>query len=138
MSRHKHDWQLIDKGNTRPKYRPLPKGQWVSRGGLFGGITYIPGFDMQMLHERIIDTIQSSDMPYYEYQTWQCPECGKMKKYEQRVPGITELLSQDKVSDLLTEDSKPSTGNTEAQSPAPTVIDGEKPDRYASVKVVGC
>ena len=91
---HKHDWRLIEEGDTRPKYRPLPKGQWVPRGGLFGGTSYIPGFDKEMFYTHIVETIQNSELPYYKYQKWQCPDCGKIKEYNQRVAGITELLSK--------------------------------------------
>jgi len=92
--RHKHEWVLLEKGDTKPKYRPLPKGQWVQRGGLFGGVSYIPGFDREMLNVHIIDTIQNSELPWYTYQKWQCPECGKVKTYEQRHGGITEMLTK--------------------------------------------
>lgn len=91
---HKHDWHLIKEWDSKPKQSPLPRGQWVSRGGFFGGVTYIPGFDMQTVRERIIDTIQNSEMPYYTFQKWQCPGCGKIKEYSQKHEGISALLSK--------------------------------------------
>jgi hypothetical protein len=93
MSSHKHEWVMIDRYDGKPKYKSLPKGQWVQRGGLRGGVTYIPGFDHQMLLEHIVDTIHQSDMPYYTSQTYAC-HCGKTKTNRQEHLGMAALLSR--------------------------------------------
>lgn len=103
--RHKHEWVMIDKYDGSPKYKPLPEGRWISRGGLFGCTTYIPGFDHQMLMEHIIDTITRSDQPYYTSQTWTC-HCGKTKTNTQEHLGFTQLMT--KVTTVASPDSKPS------------------------------
>lgn len=115
--RHKHDWRLIDKGDTQPKYRPLPEGKWVSRGGWRGGLTYIPGFDETMFYEHLIDTINSSGMPYDTWQKWQCPDCGEIKEHWQHHKGLNDLMADradDKGSDLVATDPA---GSTELSNP---------------------
>lgn len=90
---HKHEWVLIDKSDGKRKQKSLPKGQWVSRGGLFGGVTYIPGFDHQMVMEAIVETIYEADLPTFSHQTWTC-NCGKVKTFTQRHPGLHEMITK--------------------------------------------
>lgn len=98
--RHKHEWALIDSYDSGKRKRPsLPKGQWVQKGGLFGGVTYIPGFDKVTFYEHLVDSINSSYEPTYTSQTWAC-ECGKTKTHTQKHESPFKRLLGDKANDL--------------------------------------
>lgn len=91
MSRHVHKWELIETWDSKAACDPLPKGRWVSRGGLRGGVTYIPGFDRQMLLDRIVETIQEADRPQLTSDRWVC-SCGKEKTNYHEYPSPMQLL----------------------------------------------
>lgn len=106
---HKHEWVLINKWDSKAKSfnekHPLPKGQWVSRGGWRGGATYIPGFDREMLQAHIIDSINESGLPRCTSETWAC-HCGKTKTHSHTYPSPFSRLT--KGNNLPTEDFTPS------------------------------
>lgn len=91
-SRHKHEWKLIDThGSWKRRREPLPEGQWVPRGGLFGGITYIPGFDWTTILERVVEIINQGDELHYTSETWVCP-CGERKVNSRTAPSLHASL----------------------------------------------
>lgn len=118
--RHKHEWVLIDSYDSWTRKRPeLPKGQWVPRGGLFGGVAYIPGFDRQMLVEHIVDEIQRGDEPHFTSETWAC-HCGERKTNSKTLPSLHASLGLSQQDTRSTE--KPTRGKQKNATAAPTNI----------------
>jgi len=97
MLKHEHQWTLVSHSDSsdRPLHElNLPTGEWVPRGGLFGGAFYSgPSVrDMNIaIHERITETINRDYEPRFVSETWAC-HCGERKTNTKQLPSLMDML----------------------------------------------
>lgn len=97
MSKHRHEWKLIDSYDSWKRPAPkssLPNGQYVTRGGLFGGTRYIgpSAADIQLdISRRVVELINRESEPHFTSETWVCA-CGKRKVNSHTDRSLSDLI----------------------------------------------
>lgn len=84
MSKHTHDWKLVDSYDSRkPKSKPVQVNTHVRTGGFFGG-GYISSDGLDA-HRELLDIIRETYEPSYASETWAC-HCGERKTNSHVIP----------------------------------------------------